>query len=166
MKKISAVFLFSVVLSACTSMNKEPVMKGKAIEVLPMLYGTYSVKDSRLNYDKIDTVQFLPIEGKPTLKMFSNDGKKLKETTETNDCSGYRLLMNDGTTTLTVFCVNKSIGTRTAATVDLKFVEKTEKITSGSIIKAFEPMIIENGYYLMYNSGNSRMFSHFFLEKR
>jgi hypothetical protein len=167
--KLLAFFLVFIVSACATAPN--PVAKQNelpASESLRRFYGEYLVQDARLNSMKITMVKFQEKSGVPTLSLYASETGTATEVVSVNDCSGFDRNMTDGSNRFaSIYCYNKIIGSRKPARVFFSVSDRKRTEESGSMISAFTPMDIPAGnYHLQYNSGDSRMDSHFSLTKK
>ena len=162
-------FLLVFFINACAT-APGPVSKQNqlpASESLRRFYGEYLVQDARLNYTKITVVRFQEKSGVPTLSLYTSESNAAKEVTSVNDCSGFDRNMTDGSHRFVLPCYNKMPGSRKPTRVFFSVSDKKKIEESGAMISAFTPMYIPAGnYHLQYNSGDSRMDSHFSLTKK
>jgi hypothetical protein len=162
-------FFLVFILSACAT-APNPVAKQNelpASESLRRFYGEYLVQDARPNSIKITMVKFQEKSGVPTLSLYASETSTATEVASVNDCSGFDRNMTDGSNRFVMYCYNKITGSRKPARVFFSVSDRKRTEESGAVISAFTPMDIPAGnYHLQYNSGDSRMDSHFSLTKK
>lgn len=166
--KFLAFFLICILSACATAPN--PLNKQKelpASESLRRFYGEYLVQDARINSKKIAIVKFQEKSGVPVLSLYASETGTPAETVFVNDCSGFERSMADGSNRFVMYCYNETIGSRKPARVFFSVSDRKKTEESGSVISAFVPMDIPAGnYHLQYNSGDSRIDSHFSLTKK
>lgn len=162
-------FLLVFIVSACAT-APNPVAKQNelpASESLRRFYGDYIVQDARLNSMNITVVKFQEKSGVPILSLYASETSAATEVASVNDCAGFDRNMTDGSNRFVMYCYNKLTGSRKPTRVFFSISDRKRIEESGAVITAFTPMEIPVGnYHLQYNSGDSRMDSHFSLTKK
>jgi hypothetical protein len=149
-----------VVLSACAQVPMEtnhpsavqsPKRERDAEPVIKEFLGTYAVVDSRFNHKAFDKLVLELNDDIPTLKIFK--GEDLSITITANDCAGD--LINKFSNNKYLACFSGVTGSRRQRSFRVSAVPVEETYKQGTLLSTMKPMVVQNGYLIIFDLGNA-----------
>ncbi|MBX3585529.1 MAG: hypothetical protein KF796_02705 [Ramlibacter sp.] len=114
--------------------------------------GMYRVVDSRINSAGVDAAAVVLLAGVPTLRLWRQGGAELAVELQANDCAGD--VVNSFSQDMYLACFGSSLYSNRKPFFSVSRVTRPVVEKSGSLIPAYEPMTVAQGYLIRYDLGD------------